>query len=258
MKFIYWALGILFLTFTFFLSASSSFAADIVINEFLVDPDTNQWVELYNKGVAPVNIGGWFIDDSGGTQKFTIPNDTVINSGEFKVFTSSYFNLNRATPDIVQLLNGAAVEDSYSYDVSPGTNKSYGRETDGFGSWVIFSSPTKGSSNNASSPEPTATPTPIPINTPTPTLKPSATPTESQSLSEEAFPTLVLGSATGGSEISNAPTGNLDLGLEKVRVEKGSGFPKILIFVGALFLVACGILIFRNYRKGKKDDNAEF
>ncbi len=155
------------------------FAADIVINEFLVDPSSQQWVELYNIGSSPLDIGGWFIDDSGGSEKFVIPSGTIISPHEFKVFESSYFNLNTSTSDVLQLLNGTTVIDSYAYEISPGVNATFGRNTDGLGGWVIFNSPSKGSSNNSSIPAPTVTPTIIPptlTTLPTPTIKPSSTP----------------------------------------------------------------------------------
>ena len=162
----------------FFLFPQKVFAGDVVINEFLVDPDVSQWVELYNKGTAPIDISGWFIDDSGGTQKYTIEQNTIIGQGEFKVFESGLFNLNRTTPDTIRLLNGSTIEDSYSYDTGPGPNNTYGRQTDGIGSFVVFTSPTKESSNNTSSPAPTATPTstPTPSPTSTPTPAPTSTP----------------------------------------------------------------------------------
>lgn len=178
--------AILFL-FLFFLFPSIVRADNaVVINEFLVEPDADQWVELYNKGSEPVNIGGWFIDDDGGTRKFTIPADTIIAPAEFKIFSSSYFNLNTVTADTVKLLNNSTLIDEYKYDRGPGANNSYGRNTDGTGDWVIFNTPTKGSTNNTATPlpsytptpteEPTPTKTPTPTHTPTPTKTPTPTP----------------------------------------------------------------------------------
>lgn len=162
-----------FLLFLFF--PQKTFAGDVVINEFLLDPDVSQWVELYNKGTAPIDVSGWFIDDSGGTQKYTIEQNTVIGQGEFKVFESTLFNLNRVTPDTVKLLNGSSLQDSYSYETGPGENNTYGRQTDGIGSFVVFTSPTKGSANNSSSPLSTPTPTPTPTPSPTNTPQPAST-----------------------------------------------------------------------------------
>lgn len=152
---------------------------NIVINEFLVDPENQQWVELFNKGTITENISGWEIDDNGGKEKFTIPNETSISPGEFKVFESTYFNLNRSSADEIKLINKGALIDNYSYNSGPGENISFGREKDGSPNWVTFSSPTKGTTNNTSVPLPasTAVPTetPVPSNTPTPTKTPTPT-----------------------------------------------------------------------------------
>ncbi len=162
---------------------------DVVINEFLVNPDADQWVELYNKGSDPISIGGWFIDDEGGTQKFTIPSDTTIAPGEFKVFSSSYFNLNTVTSDTVKLLNNSTLIDEYKYDRGPGTNNSYGRNTDGIGEWVIFNTPTKGSTNNTAIPVPTNTLTPTPSPTPTEEPTPTKIPTPTKTPTPTKIPT---------------------------------------------------------------------
>lgn len=279
----------LFLFFLF--SVNQSFAGDVVINEFLVDPDASQWVELYNKGTAAIDISGWFIDDNGGTQKFTIPAGTSINPGEFKVFESGLFNFNRTTPDVAQLLNGASTEDSYSYDIGPGTDKSFGRQTDGTGDWVIFSAPTKGSTNNTSTPAPTATSTPAPTNTPVPTTAPTPTPiktptptpksstggsgaTATPKLTSQptSAPTKVLAlssQAAGGSGsvnnlispiASSSPTPTKSEPTKKptptittaILGVAQSNLSKILIGLGIIFLATCGIIAFRSFRKEDK------
>lgn len=165
------------------------FAGDIVINEFLVDPEASQWVELYNKGSASRDISGWFIDDSGRSQKFTIPSGTVINPLEYKIFESSLFNLNRSSADTIRLLNGSVEEDSYSYNNGPGENYTFGRDVDGAGSWVAFSFPTKGSANSSSTPLPTATIVPTATLTPTKTPSPTTPPTPTKTPTPIKTPT---------------------------------------------------------------------
>jgi len=293
-------LWIVFLTFLlfFFVFKTPVFAGEIVINEFLVDPDSQQWVELYNKGIDPVDISGWFIDDSGGTQKFTIPAGTIINTSEFKTFDSSYFNLNRTSADTIQLLNGLSVEDSYSYNTGPGVNNSYGRDEDGIGSWVVFNSPTKRSTNNASIPAPTATPTftPIPTATstptptktptPTPTTKPTSTPkvptptkiptptaiksgptaapsiliaSDVQESTQEALPTSILGESTESAVNNVSLTDNPKITVSPFAKEtknlasSTSNLSKILIGIGIVFLISCGILAFRSYKRHRED-----
>lgn len=179
-------IGLLFV----FLLPQDVFAQnDVIINEFLVEPDAQQWVELFNQGVTSVDISGWFIDDNGGTQKFTIPSGTSIAPGEFKVFESSSFNLNTASADEVRLFNGATIEDSYAYNKSPGNGISYGRVVDGSNSWGIFANPTKGSTNNVTTPLPTATATPTEVPTPTRTPTPTKVPTPTHTPTPTKSPT---------------------------------------------------------------------
>ena len=256
-------------------------AGDVVINEFLVDPDSSQWVELYNKGTTPIDIGSWLIDDDGGSQKFTIPGGTLIKSSEYKIFESGFFNLNRTTADTVQLLNGTSLEDSYSYTTGPGSNKSYGRDIDGVGEWAIFNNPTKGSTNNSSTPMPVPTSTPSPTPTSSPTPKPikitstkppikTVAPTSMQKnispvsstrqiLSAETnskidIPTSVLGKSTESAIATLTPKVYNAKQEAKVLGSNQNNIFKVLIGAGGIFILACAMLLFR-YFKNKKIDN---
>ena len=61
----------------------------IVINEINYnssdDFDTDDWVELHNKGSEDINISGWILKDDDDTHEFIFPENTVLNSGEFLV-----------------------------------------------------------------------------------------------------------------------------------------------------------------------------
>lgn len=279
---------LLLLPLFFLCKPSIAFAGDVVINEFLVEPEAEQWVELYNKGATSFDISGWVIDDNGGIQAYDIPPGTTISSGEFRVFSSSYFNLNRASADRIRLLNGTNEEDSYSYPTGPGIQYTYGRIIDGTGSWGIFSSPTKGSSNNVSTPQstpttqPTATPTPSKTPTPThtPTSTKSPTPTKahpptstkkSEGLSlakkdipsvaptstlrpteeDRDVPTAVLGEQTNALEtptITPTPTGEQET---KILGISKNTISMIFVTLGSLFLLACAILVFFKVERNK-------
>ena len=272
---------IYFFLFLFIFLPQKVLAGDVVINEFLVDPDSSQWVELYNKGTTPIDIGSWFIDDNGGSQKFTIPSGTLINPSEYKIFESGFFNLNRTTADTVQLLNGTSLEDSYSYTTGPGSNKSYGRDIDGVGEWAIFNNPTKGSTNNSSTPMPVPTSTPSPTPTSSPTPKPikitstkppikTVAPTSMQKnispvsstrqiLSAETnskidIPTSVLGKSTESAIATLTPKVYNAKQEAKVLGSNQNNIFKVLIGAGGIFILACAMLLFR-YFKNKKIDN---
>jgi len=60
--------------------------SDIVINELMYHPisgdDDDQYVELYNSGAAPVNLGGWTLDNGIG---YTFTSNTIIAPNSFLV-----------------------------------------------------------------------------------------------------------------------------------------------------------------------------
>jgi hypothetical protein len=269
-----------------FLFTNEAFASDVVINEFLTDPESSQWVELYNKGSKSIDIGGWYIDDNGGSQKFTIPANTVIDPLEFKVFESSNFNLNRTSPDTVKLLHNTEVIDSYSYNSGPGSNNTFGRINDGE-EWGLFTNSSKGLSNATSSPVPSSTPMPtVPskpsptIQPPTPTSKPTVTtkpsPTTKQSSATPVvlannisktksildgistqiatLPAEVLGEHIGSVSATSIPTPTQQLKQKsknvKVFAANNNG---IFIGIGGFILLLCGILgVYYHFKKQKE------
>jgi hypothetical protein len=58
----------------------------VVINETMYDPisgeDDDQYVELFNRGQQPVDVGGWRLE---GGAKYTVPRGTVLEPGGFLV-----------------------------------------------------------------------------------------------------------------------------------------------------------------------------
>lgn len=113
---------------------------------------------------------------------------------------------------------------------------------------------------NTPAPTPTSAPTNTPAPTPTPTRTPTATPTPSPTKSPIPTPTLVLPTEVLGESTESASIAELasktrptkTLRSEtKILGEKTSIFPKILIGIGLIFLLSCGILIFRSTGKGK-------
>lgn len=242
------------------------------MNEFFVDASI-QWVELYNKGQTAIDISGWLIDDNGGTQKFTIPSNTLINASEFKVFDSGLFNFNKTTPDEARLINGSIAEDSYSYSTGPGTNKSYGRSVDGSGSWVVFEISTKGSTNNTSTstsiPTPTPTSTPAPVTSSVPTTQ-SPSPSSTTSPSEEAvlavfeekktfspiptslffeFGKIATKESVLGSESADFNSTPFEKSQVKTLGESENLIQKAFIILGVLFIITSLVIFARQWIK---------
>jgi hypothetical protein len=78
--------------------------SQVLVNEALThtDPPQLDTVELYNPGVDPADIGGWWLtDDLGNPYKFQIPVDTTLSAGGYQVFTENEFT--NATPSSFRL-----------------------------------------------------------------------------------------------------------------------------------------------------------
>ena len=156
-----------------------------MINEFAIDLSPQQ-VELINTSSNSADISSWYLDDSGGTTYYTIPQNTYLYPNSCLVFSSD-LNLNKSSPDTLRLFDtsypptatNASLIDSYAYKSSPGTNKSFFRSPDGENNWISGTS-TLGQYNlNGQNCiiTPTITPSPYPTSTITPSIIPSLTPT---------------------------------------------------------------------------------
>ncbi len=69
--------------------------SNIVINELLshTDPPLEDAVEIYNLGTSAVDIGGWYLSNTGeNPTKFLVPANTVIAAGGFHVFYQNQFD----------------------------------------------------------------------------------------------------------------------------------------------------------------------
>lgn len=114
--------------------------ASVVLNEVAIQP--NQVVELYNTASTSADISGWYIDDSGGTTYYSIPQQTVLAPLSCAIFTAD-FNFNKASADVVRLFDNsyppttasAKLIESYSYSKAPDTGYSFIKTSDGGALW---------------------------------------------------------------------------------------------------------------------------
>lgn len=141
----------------------------VVINEVLShsnQPETDA-IELYNTTVDPIDIGSWYLSDSGGSPlKFRIPDGTILAAGAFLAFDESDFNLPSPPPGQVAFaLNGSEGDDVFlvmpdgsggfsslvdSVHFGPMFNgETFGRVPDGSGRLAPLSSNTLGAVNSA-------------------------------------------------------------------------------------------------------------
>lgn len=141
-----------------FLAINSSCCADNSsgTNEF------DDWIEIYNAGATPVNIGGMYVSDNKANPfKYQIPDDqpalTTIPAGGFLIIWADNqseqgalhadFGLSSAGEDVgIYYVDGRAIND-YTFGAQS-ENVSWGRTTNGASTWKSFNTPTPGQSNN--------------------------------------------------------------------------------------------------------------
>jgi hypothetical protein len=145
--------------------------ADVVINEFMAsnasqgadeNGEFDDWIELYNRGDAAIDLAGYTVTDNlGDPAKFTIESGhgaaTTIQPGGFLMLwcdstpdqgpLHTSFNLGAGGEDIgIYEASGEAVAEltfpAQTSDVS------YGRTVDGGDTWASFSAPTPGAANS--------------------------------------------------------------------------------------------------------------
>lgn len=159
---------------------------NLVINEFMCSNDTTfildetgpdnypDWIEIYNTGDTPIDIGGWYLTESlAEPMLYQIPTDipeqTLIPGHGFLILKANgvgegislNFKLGSGGDDIGLSIDGVTFVDALSYGTgagggspvdAPPTDMSAGRTTDGGAAWVVFdpnteTGPTPGSAN---------------------------------------------------------------------------------------------------------------
>ncbi len=169
---------IIFIIVVFIFYAKTAFAATIKLNEFYAaggsSSSNSDWVEIYNEGM---DISLYQLIDADNHKKDL---SGAICNGHF--CTIDWYNLLNKDGDIITLTSKLYPNtsiDQVKYGnfggiSTPGNGQSAGRNPDVSGNWIIISSPTKGTSNNTSTPLPIAIPTPIPTITQSPSLAPAS------------------------------------------------------------------------------------
>lgn len=155
-KFISAILGAIF----FGLISPRNVFATVYINEFS-SYGSDDWVELYR--TEDENISQYKLKDSAGHTK-NGSECTLPCNGQYCVCEWGDSNLNKSSDEVITLYKDSTQIDQVSYcnigcDIGfPGNGQSGGRLTDGADSWVIFTTTTKGLSNDGapilSSPSP--------------------------------------------------------------------------------------------------------
>ncbi len=189
--------GFLFVLLTVFSRFPSQAFAQVVINEFSVNPpDKQDWVEVFSSEV--VDISDWSIGDKAGIFE-TVPDDVQLGPGIYYVFTQ-YQRLNNDKDSIYLYDENGKEVNSISYGDTgevclPSPEGSIARIPDGGNTIDRLLNHTKGQANGEvisdSCPIPTPTPNPTTVPTPTSTSVPTtvSTPTPKPTAKPTAIPT---------------------------------------------------------------------
>ena len=82
----------------------------VVINEInynsSVNFDPEDWVELYNPNVSPINIGNWKLKDEENIHVFTIPENIILLEGDFIVLCKDTAAFKNLFPEVNNFIGG--------------------------------------------------------------------------------------------------------------------------------------------------------
>lgn len=139
--------------------------SDLVINEVLADNgngdvdeagEHEDWVEILNKGTAPIDLAGYFLsDDPTKPDAWQLPNVTLAPGAFLAIWCDedgsqgplhANFKLSKAG-EMVQLATKDAVVDSVTFGAQT-TDVSWARLPDGTGAWASCAAPTLGGPND--------------------------------------------------------------------------------------------------------------
>jgi len=138
----------------------------LFINEFMASNDNTiadeygnygDWIEIYNGSDDNIWLGNLYLTDNLGTpNKWQMP-DITLASGGFKLFWAdgkpengefhTNFKISADGEEIGIFTENNSVTDEIIFGPQT-TDISYGRETDGNIEWVLFNTPTPGSTNS--------------------------------------------------------------------------------------------------------------
>jgi CotH kinase protein/Lamin Tail Domain/Secretion system C-terminal sorting domain len=147
--------------------AETSLANDVVINEFMATNEngpkdekgsTADWIELYNKSNAQIDLSGYYLSDNpANLKKWQVPSGVKIAANGYLIFwadedqmqgpTHTSFKLSAAGETISLSDKNGALIDSYTY-TNAKTDKSFARIPNGTGNFAETTNYTFNSMNN--------------------------------------------------------------------------------------------------------------
>lgn len=258
--------------------------ASLYINEFNSSSGSD-WVEIYNSDDSSVDLSKYIVRDSSSTNKYELTGS--LEGKSFMTFDWGD-NLNNTGDTIkLQLKTDDTMIDEVVYGANgtaaPTGSQTSGRSPDGSANWSLFTSATKGSSNNSSTvvptPTPSPTPTQSPTNTPTPTPTPTSaptptptkaltpTPTKAKSATPSPSPSVQMMTATNTNttipqnqqqQPKQDVLGGVAMGgkLDDLEAPKQSyNWWRLLIVMGTVIVTGtCGVFLYNNHIKERSEE----
>ncbi len=132
-------------------SISAPSAPSIVVNEVLPAGAGAGFVEFYNPTGAAIDLGGYYLsDDPGSLTAFQIPGPLPVAPSSLASvgYTESGLAITANTTVYLTAPDGTTVVNAISAPM-PLDGRSLGRKPEGSGSWFLFTSPTRDSSNSS-------------------------------------------------------------------------------------------------------------
>ncbi|MES3034601.1 MAG: lamin tail domain-containing protein [Gemmatimonadota bacterium] len=124
-------------------------SSDVKVNEVESNLGApGDWIELYNAGTQPVDIGGYVVRDNDDTRGYTVPAGTIIPAKAYLVLDEAVLGYGLGAADAARLFaaGGANLVDSYTWTAHASTT--YGRCPDGTGAFGTSTTSTKGAPND--------------------------------------------------------------------------------------------------------------
>ena len=119
----------------------------------------DEWIEVYNRGSAAIDLGGWLLDDiaAGGSAPYVIPAGVLLQPGGFLVLFRDRTGVTLNNDgDTVRLLGPDAAEvDTFTYAKAK-SDRSFSRSTDGDGPWTETYPPSPGQCQHRADTDPYA------------------------------------------------------------------------------------------------------
>ncbi len=126
-------------------------SALLKINEFVPNPSSDtgnkEWVEIFNPTASSVDLTNWtLVDDNNHVKSLS----GTIGAGGFLVHEENEGWLNNGGDTVTLKDSNGTTVDTRRYTSDPGSDKFFGRDTDGTGSFKKCTTVTKGTSNTGS------------------------------------------------------------------------------------------------------------